>query len=234
MGSLIGGVVGGIGSLIGGSQAASAEKNAAKTALTGYNYLSTNPLLNQVQTSAAGNVASENTQASNQAATTNDINQLLTSNGTDNPAFKNYLNSTGYNFQLQQGTNAITGNAAAKGLLNSGATAKALTTYGQNLASTTFNNYLSQLGANAGQQGAAAQTQMALTNQGINAAEDIGAAGSIGGANAAQMQAQAGQSTGSSIANAFNTVGGGLASTINNGNFFSKPASTPSSLAGLI
>lgn len=61
-------------------------------------------------------------------------------------AFNNYLGSTGYQFQLGQGQDAIASSAAAKGLLNSGATAKALSKFGQNLASTTFNNYLSQLG----------------------------------------------------------------------------------------
>lgn len=67
-------------------------------------------------------------------------------------AFNNYLNSTGYKAQMQAGDQAITGSAAAKGILNSGSAAKALTTFGQNLAQTGYNNYLSQLG-NASQLG---------------------------------------------------------------------------------
>lgn len=203
MGDIIGGIIGGIGSIFGGNSAAKQEQAAAKTALTGYNYLSSNPLIKQAQTNGSTALAGE-------ANTTGDINQLLTSPSQNNPAFQNYLNSTGYNFQLDQGSKAITSNAAAKGLLNSGATAKALTTYGQDLASTTFNNYLGQLGGLAGLQGQQA-------NQGLGAAEAVGQAGTAGGAGAAQMTAQAGQSQGTSIANAFNLFGGGLQSTINSG-----------------
>ena len=46
----------------------------------------------------------------------------------------------GYQFRLSQGTQAITGNAAARGLLQSGATAQALTRYGQDLASQEYGN----------------------------------------------------------------------------------------------
>lgn len=60
-------------------------------------------------------------------------------------AFDAYLGSTGYNFMMDQGSHAITGNNAAKGLLNSGSTLKALNTYGQNTGAQYFNNYLGQL-----------------------------------------------------------------------------------------
>jgi hypothetical protein len=52
-------------------------------------------------------------------------------------------------------------------LLNSGSTAKALTGYGQGLASQGYNNYLSQLDSQFG--------------QGLTAAEQIGQAGTAGG-----------------------------------------------------
>ena len=207
MGDILGGIIGGIGSLVGGSQAASAEKQGAQTALTGYNYLKGNPLLGQLQTNASGAAGAEN-------GTIGSINSLLTSNGQNNPAFQNYLNSTGYNFQLGQGSQAITGNAAAKGLLDSGATGKALTTFGQDLASTSFNNYLGQLGGLAGLQGG-------QVNQGAQAAEATGQAGTTGGANAGNLIAQAGQSTGTSIANAGNLFGGAAA------NYFKAPSPVP-------
>jgi hypothetical protein len=99
----------------------------------------------------------------------------------------NYLNSTGYNFQREQGTGAITGSAAARGVLNSGATAKALMKYGNDLASTSFNNYLTQVN-NLGAQGltAAGQIGQAGTEGGKAAGEAMskgigGAAGSIAG-----------------------------------------------------
>ncbi len=80
-----------------------------------------------------------------------------------NGAFQNYLNSTGYDFQLDQGSRAITGNNAARGLLKSGATAKALTQYGQNLGKQYFDNYLGQLGG--------------VANRGLQAGNLIGSAG---------------------------------------------------------
>ncbi len=71
---------------------------------------------------------------------------------------------------------------AAKGLLNSGATLKALTKYGQNLGSTTFNNYLSQLGG--------------LSTTGLKAGAVTADAGTSGGK-------AAGNDTSSGITNAF-------------------------------
>jgi hypothetical protein len=71
--------------------------------------------------------------------------------GAQDAAFQNYRDSTGYQFGLDQGTQAITGGAASKGLLNSGSTAKALSQFGQDYASTKFNDYLTQLSGLAGQ-----------------------------------------------------------------------------------
>lgn len=59
--------------------------------------------------------------------------------------FDNWRKSTGYNFGLNQGMNAITGSAAAKGLLNSGATARALSQFGQDYGATKFGDYMGQL-----------------------------------------------------------------------------------------
>jgi hypothetical protein len=104
-----------------------------------------------------------------------------------NDAFQNYQDSTGHQFQLGEGMRAITESNAAKGLLNSGATLKGLTRFGQNLGATTFNNYLNQLGGAAG--------------RGLQAAGLVGGAGSSAGiaggnailqgyGNAAQAQGQ--------------------------------------------
>lgn len=219
MGDIVGGIIGGIGSLIGGNEAANDEKKGAAQSLTGYNYLNSNPLIGQLQTNGQAQSAAE-------GATTGNINQLLTSNDTNNPAFQNYLKSTGYQFQLGQGEGAITGNAAAKGILNSGATAKALTGYGQGLASTTFNNYLTQLGSLAGLQGSQA-------GQGLTAAQTVGQAGTAGGIASGQLTAQAGQSLGTAFANGANVIGGGVQNSMNNGsvpNFFATAAQPPSTV----
>lgn len=51
----------------------------------------------------------------------------------------------GYQFQLGQGQNAINAAAAAGGTNNSGNQALALQKFGQNLAGTTYDNYVAQL-----------------------------------------------------------------------------------------
>lgn len=172
MGSLIGGVIGGIGSLFGGSSAASQANE-------GYNYLSKDAANQGAQTSgAAAGTAQQGTQGQ--------ISALLGTNPGGVPAaqtgFNNYLNSTGYQFQQQQGDQALTGSAAAKGLVGSGGTAKALTQFGQGLAGQSFNNYLTNLqGLNTSQQN--------TVNAGVTASGQVGQAGTQGGGNAAQQTA---------------------------------------------
>jgi hypothetical protein len=56
-------------------------------------------------------------------------------------ALNNYLNSTGYQFTLQQGEQAAEQNAASSGMLNSGATLKALDQYGTGLANQYGQQY---------------------------------------------------------------------------------------------
>src|SRR3974390_668885 len=98
MGGLIGGVFNSIGSSHANNQLAQSGQAASNAALTGYNYAT-----------GAGNQYIQPYQANGLAANKS-IAQLLgqapitsqTQNG-----FNNYLNSTGYNFQLQQGTNAL-------------------------------------------------------------------------------------------------------------------------------
>lgn len=60
-------------------------------------------------------------------------------------AFDTFKNNTGYNAVVNAGTNAILGNAASRGLLNSGATGKALTNYGQQMGQQYVGNFMNQL-----------------------------------------------------------------------------------------
>lgn len=147
MGNVIGGLIGGVGSLLGAQSAKSND-------LTGYNYL-------KGANAGAVNNGQAASNASAQLLGTQPITDQ-TKNG-----FSNYLGSTGYNFQKQQGTAAITGGAASRGLLNSGGTATALESYGQGLAGQSFNNYLGQLNTQSG--------------QGLTAAGQVGSAGTAGG-----------------------------------------------------
>lgn len=157
MGEIIGGLIGGVGSLIGGNKAASAANQ-------GFNYLKGSPVGTQYMPEGG---------AANSA--TADLLGVGGDPAKAKEAFNNYLGSTGYNFQLQQGQAAVNSNNASKGLLNSGATLKALTRFGQNLGSSAFNNYLTQLSG--------------LATRGLQAGSVIGQAGTAGGATAANATA---------------------------------------------
>lgn len=58
----------------------------------------------------------------------------------------NYMDSSGLNFIMDQGSKAITNNAAVRGTMKSGATGKGLINFGQNVGKSFFNNYLDRLG----------------------------------------------------------------------------------------
>lgn len=53
----------------------------------------------------------------------------------------------GYQFRLQEGMKALEGSAAARGMLNSGATLKALTRYGQDFAANEYQNAYNRFNA---------------------------------------------------------------------------------------
>lgn len=90
--------------------------------------------------------------AGNGAHANDALYSLLTGGAGSGEAFNNYKNSAGYQSTLDAGSHAVTGNAASRGLMNSGATGKALVNYGQGLNQQYYNNYLSQL-LGLGQQG---------------------------------------------------------------------------------
>lgn len=102
----------------------------------------------------------------------------------------NIENDPGYKFRLKQGLNAINASGSARGSLNSGATMKALTRYGQDYASNEYQNAYNRLsqmagfGTNANAQNASAGQNFA--NQYSNNMSAIGnanAAGSMANAN---------------------------------------------------
>lgn len=164
MGSLIGGIIGGVGSIIGGSKQASAEKaaanKAAETARLGFDYLKGSPL------------ATEYLPAGGRAnAAQADLLGIGGDPAAADNAFARFRDSTGYDFQMKQGQDAIASSAAARGTLNSGATLKALMKYGQGLGGNAFQQYLSNLGG--------------LAQSGLSAGASIGGAGSQAGATGA-------------------------------------------------
>lgn len=108
-------------------------------------------------------------------------------------AFQDFLGSSGYNFQMDQGRDVIEGSAAGRGLLNSGSTLRAMSDYGQQTGQAYFQKYLEQLMAqqaagmqgagllaNAGQYSKSNSVGTSSTNNGIG--QTIGAAASIAAA----------------------------------------------------
>lgn len=91
---------------------------------------------------------------------------------TPQQAFQNYQNSTGYQFRLNQGMNALNSGYAGAGLIKSGAAMKAAQDYGQNIASQEFNNYMNLL---AGQQGTGLTAAGAQAGVATNYANTAGA-----------------------------------------------------------
>lgn len=67
-----------------------------------------------------------------------------------NDAFNIFKNSTGYQFRVNEGQNALNSGFAGAGLLQSGAALKALDDYRQNMASQEFGNYMAYLGNQQG------------------------------------------------------------------------------------
>jgi len=123
-----------------------------------------------------------------------------------------FQNSDYYKFLTQQGQKAVTNSAAARGLASSGAALKGATAFSKGLASQEWQNNFNMQNINQTNAftrlkslvdtGAGASTQTG--NFGTQAAVNAGTA-LTGGANA---QAAAANTTGNSIANLSNNIGG--------------------------
>lgn len=90
------------------------------------------------------------------------IADLLAGNTTGWEAFKG---ATGFDRTMANGMAGITGAGASRGLLRSGSTGKALTSYGQQLQNESAQNYIQNL--------------LGLSGIGMNAAQTIGGAGNV-------------------------------------------------------
>lgn len=197
MWNILGSIIGGGLSWIGGNEQRDdvndAERMAMQNARLGFNYLRDDPTMQSFRT--GGGRAFNARQA------------LLGLGGDEeaaSAAFDNYLDSTGFNFALDTGRDAITGSRAARGLLDSGATAEQLTQYGDQLGRQAFNNYLGQLSADAG--------------MGLNATLATGQAGSDAGLASARINAQSGLARADVTGNQYNALGDAFGDAI--GSFF--------------
>lgn len=120
-------------------------------------------------------------------------------NGTGEEGYNSWLNSSDYKFITAEGTKAIENSMAAKGMLNSGATLKGLTSFGQDTAQQYRQNYLTNLlgGATVGQ-----STLNGLMGSNQNAADAI-----------ANIRANKAQQKAGGVSNMLNT-GLGIAALI--------------------
>jgi hypothetical protein len=123
-------------------------------------------------------------------------------------AFKNYLGSTGYQFQIDQGNKGINQGYAAKGALQSGAALKALQTYGQNTATGFFKDYLGLL---SNQQAVGLSGAGAVAGVGTGYANSVSANNNMAGGVAAQSALTAGQAN----ANLYGGIANGIGSVAN-------------------
>jgi hypothetical protein len=163
-------------------------------------------------TSAASNAAAQNNALESQIYQTNEgleqpyiqsgdaaeteLNGFLGLGGNPQAtqtAFNNYLNSTGYQFNLDQGLDSVAQSKAASGLLGSGSLVKSLDAYGTGLADQYGQQYV---GALQNEVSTGSNSANALAGQG----ETYAGAVSANNNSAASASANAGLSS----ANAFN------------------------------
>lgn len=149
-------------------------------------------------------------------------------------AFDQFRNSTGYQFRLGQGMDAVNSGYAGRGMIKSGDAMKAINDYGQGMASAEFGNYMGLLQGQAGAGLSAANAQAGVSTNAANNMGNIALQNGSNQANAALLRAQ---STGQ-LVNSLATIGGGLAGQFggsggtNAPNYGSALASVGSQLQG--
>lgn len=150
----LGGAIAGLGSVAGAYIGANAAGNAADAGAAAAN--------TAAQVSQAQYDQTREDYAPYRDVGQNALYQLAAATGTEyegapgtieqrqQTAFSRFNTSPDYNFRLNQGIQALDRSAASRGRLMSGAQDKAITGYGQNLASSEWNNWLNRQASLAG------------------------------------------------------------------------------------
>lgn len=120
-------------------------------------------------------------------------------------AFDIFRNSTGYQFRLGEGMDAVTSAYAGGGMFQSGAAMRRINEYGQNFASNEFGNYMGLLGNQQGTGMQAAGAQAGVDLNFANNASSLIMNNADNQANAAISRAQ-----NNPFANVAGVLGGGL------------------------
>jgi hypothetical protein len=213
--SIVGDVIGGIMGAGAAGDAASVQQKAAQEAqkLEQQNQQKAQDFQSGVWSGTQQNeqpfLGAGQTSVNNLASLANNPNTFKYGQTFQAPTLADVEATPGYQFQLQQGTDAINKHAAATGNLLSGNTGKALEDYGQGLASTTYNDRYNQ----------ALQTYMTnygVWNQGLqNQLGTLSGLSGVGLSSAGQLGAL-GQSAAGNMANIDLTGGAQQAQQINN------------------
>lgn len=196
------GAIGAIGSVVAGGEQASGQEAAANTQQNMFNTITAQeqPFIN-----------------SGYGASTQ-LNNLMAPGGYLSQQFspKDLQNYPGYQFQLQQGDQAIQNSAAASTGAVSGPALKSLANYNQGLAGTTYGNAFDQFQT---QQNNIFDRLNQIATRGQNAAGNLGTAGTTLGTGIAQAQAGAAASQAGGIVGASNNIGNNilLGNLMNNG-----------------
>jgi len=131
-------------------------------------------------------------------------------------AMANFRTDPGYQFRFDEGLRAVDANAAARGMLRSGATGKALEKFGQGLADQGFQTYLSNANTEFGNY---YKNLAALSGQGLTAASAIAQAATGGAKDIAQTDASAAQQQSGIIGNEASSIGTTANGLFNNQGF---------------
>jgi hypothetical protein len=192
-------VVGGVASSVSANKAAGAQQQASNNAIGEQQREYDQARADQAPFRTTG-VSALDQIAKLYGLDTTDANGNMVK-GSGKADLSGFATSPDFQFNLQQGQQAIDRSAAARGGLLSGAAVKAGTQYASGLADQEYGNYVNRLLATAGQgQTATNATQVA----GTNAANNIGTAYT----NAGNARASAYEQNGQTISNTAN----GLAS----------------------
>jgi hypothetical protein len=196
LGQIAGGLIGGIGGMFAGNRQAKAIERGNREALQfqreGREAFEGTPIVNTFMPGGAN--AFETRQA---------LLGLGGDVGAAEGAFQNYLDSSGFNFALDTGMDAITGNRAARGILDSGRTGTNLMEFGSNLGRRAFDNYLGQL--------------MQDTQVGLNANQTYGNVLTGSASNMSNIAQRGGEAVGSARGDALGNLVVGLGSAADAG-----------------
>lgn len=103
---------------------------------------------------------------------------VVTPDGANEDRYGGFYASPGYQFRMDEGIRSLDRSAAARGMLRSGGQMRALTRYGQGVASDEFGNYYNRLSNIAGLGQTATNNQATLgQNFGVNASNALMNAG---------------------------------------------------------